>query len=232
MPAPPAPGSGTARAPTAACRSRPRAISRRAAWSPAPQERVRRAARPQAGQRRPGRGSRARPRAVARERLLGPDVPAGVERRQRDLGVRGGVGEVDDELHRRRRARSPSSEPDAGCRRPRPGPRPASSSRSATNRTSMSGNGREVPQVLGADDAGAGQPDADPRPLRGPPASGEALADEVGAAAARASNRSPAQSSSSTTRSASGAGATISGIRIAPWPTATWAFVSREMARP
>ena len=92
------PGAASASARSAARRCRRVSIRRRAVWMPGAEERVRRAADPQA-RRRPRSTSSALPaRAVERERLLAPDVLAGLERLRGDLGVRRRDGQVDDDL--------------------------------------------------------------------------------------------------------------------------------------
>ena len=135
----------------------PGSSSRRAVWRPGPEERVRGVADPQPVRARRGeqRAAVAGPaRSASRSTLL-----AGRDRRQRDVGMGGGHGEVDDQLHVVRPsacvAGPPSGHPVRGGLRAR-----ASASRSATARTSRSGSGHEVAQVLVADLAGAD--DADP----------------------------------------------------------------------
>ena len=124
--------------------------------------------------RAPGRAARAAAADVERQRLLAPHVLARRDRGRGHLGVRGGDGQVHDQLHAgmvervARAARSP-----ARRRRP-PAPWPGPVSMSAQNSTATSGNAARFAQVLVADVAAADDADAERLRARTRPAHGPA----------------------------------------------------------
>ena len=162
--------------------------------------------------------------AVERERLLAPDVLACGERPQRDLDVHLGKRQVDDDLdaRRRRAARRPSRDP--GTPNASAWLRARSWSMSATKRTSRSG---KVVRFLRYSVLMTPAP-MTPTPTVPAPRRAHASPFEVRKAklSAMAWKRSPRESSSSMTRSASGAAAMMSAMGSEPWPTATWSLVS------
>ena len=199
---------------TAARRSR-RSTSRRAVWSPRPGTCPARS-RP-AGPRRRTRRAAPAPVAVERERLLGPDVLAGVERREPTSACAAGI--VRFTTSSTSRVGQPARLPEAGTPNSRPAPRPASGSRSATT---ANVDIREEVRLLRYSSLMSPAP-ISPTPTgpvrsagrsRGPP-------DEVGAAVGPGRRRGRRVSSSSMTAAQRGAAATTRGSHRAP-PTGTW----------
>ena len=160
--------------------------------------------------------------AVECERLLGPDVLARGERLKGDLDVSGGDGQVDHDLDLgvREQFLDRSVAGDAVLLRLSLG---AYQVDVGDEDYFEIGEGRQVVEVLAADDAGTDDADAD--------ATGAAHAETPFAVryaklSASASKTSPLQPSSSTTRSACGAAARMPRMSTLPAPTATWSWSS------